>query len=92
MIAKIEAEQLDASTARQYSSPFLPGYRFSRQSPDQLARHFGAAFVLNLQQAQPVAGQWSGPIQSTYGKHYVFVSDIEPARDATLDGQREFRT
>jgi hypothetical protein len=85
VIATIDQDELTAQDARRLSSPFLPGYQFNRQSPDQLARHFGASFVANLEQAQPEAGQWSGPIQSTYGLHYVWVSAIEPARDARLE-------
>ena len=87
-IAEIEANDLTPQQALELSSPFLPGYRFARQTPDQLARHFGAAFVLNLQQADPQPGRWHGPIQSTYGLHYVWVSATEPDRDATLEEVR----
>jgi hypothetical protein len=88
VIAKIEAEGRSATTAREMSSPFLPGYVFSRQSPDQLARHFGASFVSNLEETEPQAGQWAGPVRSTYGLHYVWVEAIEPERDSTLDEVR----
>ncbi|NND67409.1 MAG: peptidyl-prolyl cis-trans isomerase [Halioglobus sp.] len=88
VIAQIHAENLDATAARKLSSPFLPGYQFRRQTPDQLARHFGASFVRNLQAAQPEAGQWVGPVSSTYGMHYVWVSELEPDRDATLEEVR----
>ena len=88
VINTIQREQLDVAAARQFSSPFLPGYRFSSQTPDQLARHFGAAFVLNLQQANPSAGAWVGPVRSTYGLHYVWVEALEPAREATLEEVR----
>lgn len=86
--ARIAAEQLTPEQALAYSSPFLPGYRFASQTPDQLARHFGSAFVMNLEKADPSAGNWVGPIRSTYGLHYVFVAQLEPARDATLDESR----
>ena len=59
-----------------------------RQTPDQLARHFGAAFVKNLQQLDPQPGTWRGPVRSTYGLHYVWVASVEPARDATLEEVR----
>ena len=88
MIGAIQGQGLTPEQAREMSSPFLPGYRFSRQTPDQLARHCGAAFGMNLQQGNPQAGQWTGPVQSTYGQHYVWVSEIEPARDATLEEVR----
>ncbi|MEH6589566.1 MAG: peptidylprolyl isomerase [Halioglobus sp.] len=84
IVEKINEEGLDPSQARQLSSPFLPGYVFQRQSPGQLARHFGASFVSNLLSASPQAESWTGPVRSTYGLHYVWISDIEPERDAQL--------
>ena len=88
VISTIEQQQLSPQQAREMSSPFLPGYRFKRQSPEQLARHFGTEFVRNLQAADPQAGTWRGPIRSTYGQHYVWVDELEPARDATLEDVR----
>lgn len=87
-VAQVNAQQLDPAAALELSSPFLPGYRFTRQTPDQLARHFGSSFVTNLLAAQPQAGHWVGPVRSTYGLHYVWVNEIEPGRDATLDEVR----
>jgi hypothetical protein len=87
-IDRISRQGLDVVAARELGSPFLPGYRFTRQSPDQLARHFGAAFVENLQATEPQPGTWRGPVRSTYGLHYVWVEDIEPAREATLEEVR----
>ena len=87
-VAAITAQQLGPEAALEFSSPFLPGYRFTRQSPDQLARHFGSAFVTNLEQADPRPGSWVGPIRSTYGLHYVWVSEMEAGRDATLEEVR----
>lgn len=85
IIARISRENLDPKAARSLSSPFLPGYEFKRQTPDQLARHFGAAFVRNLQKAKPEQQQWVGPVRSTYGLHYVWVSVVEEARPAEFD-------
>jgi len=39
----------------------------------------------NLQAADPKPGTWVGPVSSTYGKHYVWVEEIEPERDANLE-------
>ena len=87
-IAAITERGLSASQARDLGSPFLPGYRFTRQSPQQLARQFGSEFVANLEAANPQPGSWVGPLRSTYGLHYVWVSAVEPARDATLEEVR----
>ncbi len=88
VIATITEQNLNATQARELSSPFLPGYQFRRQTPDQLARHFGASFVKNLQESNPTAGNWVGPVRSTYGLHYVWVDEMEADRDATLDEVR----
>lgn len=88
VIATINEQNLNATQARELSSPFLPGYQFRRQTPDQLARHFGASFVKNLQDSEPSAGSWVGPVRSTYGLHYVWVDEMEADRDATLDEVR----
>ena len=88
VIATITEQGLNPTQARELSSPFLPGYQFRRQTPDQLARHFGASFVKNLQQSNPSAGNWVGPVRSTYGLHYVWVDEMEADRDATLDEVR----
>lgn len=85
---RILAEQLNPRQARQLSSPFLPGYRFQAQSPQQLARHFGAAFVMNLQALELAAQTWVGPVESTYGYHLVWLEALEPARPARLDEVR----
>jgi hypothetical protein len=89
VLQSIREQGLDPQQARQMSSPFLPGYRFAAQSPAQLARNFGAAFVLNLEAVEPQSGQWLGPIESTYGYHLVWVESLEPARDAELDEVRD---
>ena len=89
VIAKIQEQNLTPEQARELSSPFLPGYQFTAQTPDQLARHFGTSFVENLQKAGAEAGHWVGPVRSTYGLHYVWVDALEPARDATVDEVRQ---
>lgn len=88
VFATIREQALSPQQARSMSSPFLPGYTFNRQTPDQLARHFGASFVTNFEQLEPQEASWLGPVRSTYGLHLVWVAAIEPARDATLDEVR----
>ena len=88
VISKIKQQNLMPSQARSMSSPLLPGYTFNSQTPDQLARHFGASFVRNFEQETPQVGHWLGPVRSTYGLHYVWVEAIEAERDATLDEVR----
>lgn len=88
VIDKINEQHLTPAQALELSSPFLPGYQFTAQSPQQLTRHLGIEFVENLQQLDPQPGHWFGPVRSTYGLHYVWVNAVEPAREATLDEVR----
>jgi hypothetical protein len=92
VVTEIMEQRLSARAARQLGSPFLQGYQFVKQTPDQLARNFGDRFVMGLQKALQESqsraesgdGQWLGPIRSVYGLHYVWLSRFEPARDAEL--------
>jgi len=97
VIATITQQKLNVQGARHLSSPYLQGHKFTRQTPRQLAQNFGKQFVLSLEQAQrsaqptalpvvePVVPQWLGPIRSSFGLHYVWLSALEPARDAQLE-------
>ena len=89
LLEQIRARQWNAPRARQQGSPFLPGYRFNSLSPQQVARYFGADFVNGLQQSQPRAQTWLGPVRSTYGLHLVWMEEVEAARDALLEEVRE---
>ncbi len=82
IIARIEDEQLSPAQALAFGSPFLGGYVFNDQTPDQLARQFGTAFVANFLRAKPEAGRWLGPIDSTYGIHYVWLDEWRDARES----------
>ena len=52
-------------------------YRMTLTPADLVARDFGASFAAALEKA-PV-GEWVGPIDSSFGAHYVRVSDRTPA-------------
>lgn len=54
---------------------------------DLLARDFGDEFAQALPQL-PV-GQWSGPVASGFGAHWVLLSSLTPGRPATLDEVRK---
>ncbi|MDG1662541.1 MAG: hypothetical protein P8H97_04120 [Pseudomonadales bacterium] len=88
VIAKITQQKLDFQAARHFSSPYLQGHKFTRQTPKQLTQNFGTEFVLSLEQAapiaQPIVQHWLGPIRSVFGLHYVWLNALEPARDAQL--------
>jgi hypothetical protein len=57
--------------------PTLLPYRMTSTPADLVARDFGASFAAALER-MPV-GEWMGPIESSFGAHYVRVSDRMPA-------------
>lgn len=85
LMTKVTDERLTANEARMLGAPFLPGYRFKRQSPDQLTRVFGAVFVDELEELEPAPGGWVGPVSSAFGVHYVYVEQREPPRILSVD-------
>jgi len=62
-------------------------YRMTLTPADLVARDFGGAFAAALEKV-PV-GEWVGPIVSSFGAHYVRVSDRMPAVAPQLAGVRD---
>jgi len=67
--------------------PTLLPHRMTRTPADLVARDFGAGFAVALGKA-PV-GEWVGPIDSSFGAHYVRVSDRTPAVVPQLTAVRD---
>jgi len=67
--------------------PTLLPHRMTRTPADLVARDFGASFAAALEKV-PV-GEWVGPIDSSFGAHYVRVSDRTPAVAPQLAAVRD---
>jgi hypothetical protein len=67
--------------------PTLLPLRTTRTPADLVARDFGDAFAAALEDA-PV-GEWTGPIDSSFGAHYVRVLDRTPAVSPQLAAVRD---
>ena len=67
--------------------PTLLPHRMTHTPADLVARDFGASFAAALEQV-PV-GEWVGPIDSSFGAHYVRVSDRTPAVAPQLAAVRD---
>src|SRR6186997_276440 len=74
-----DAEELGRAT-------LLP-HRMARTPADLVARDFGASFAAALEKV-PV-GEWVGPIDSSFGAHYVRVSHRTPAVAPPLAAVRD---
>jgi len=68
-------------------TPTLLPRRMAGTPADLVTRDFGAAFAAALEHA-PV-GEWVGPIDSSFGAHYVRVSDRTPAVAPPLAAVRD---
>jgi hypothetical protein len=67
--------------------PTLLPYRMTLTPADLVARDFGASFAAALEKV-PV-GEWVGPIDSSFGAHYVRVSNRTPAGTPQLTAVRD---
>ena len=67
--------------------PTLLPHRMIRIAADLVARDFGASFAAALEKVK--VGEWVGPIDSSFGTHYVRVSDRTPAAAPQLAAVRD---
>jgi parvulin-like peptidyl-prolyl cis-trans isomerase-like protein len=73
--------------SEQLGQPTLLPHQMTRTPADLVARDFGASFAAALE-SMPV-GEWVGPIDSSFGAHYVRVSDRTPAAAPQLAAVRD---
>ena len=69
------------------AAPTLLPDRFPLTPQTVIDRTFGAGFFDALADVEP--GVWSGGIQSSYGRHVVYVDRFEPARFPDLEEVRD---
>jgi len=67
-----------ASGAPAAGDRFMFQDAYAQRTPDEITGVFGAPFSEVVFQLMP--GAWSGPVQSGYGWHLVFVDALEPRR------------
>ena len=92
-LARLEREPADGPAATKLADPFMFQDYYGDRSFDDVARTFGPGFARALFERAP--GAWSGPIESGYGWHLVWVDSITPARlpafeDVEPDVRREW--
>ena len=68
-------------------TPTLLPHQSTRTPADLVARDFGASFAAALERV-PV-GEWAGPINSSFGAHYVRVTERTPAVAPQLTAVRD---
>ena len=85
LVSQIDDENLSPDAARLLGAPFLSGYVFRRQSPEQMTSVFGAEFAEQVTVTEVLADAWIGPVQSVFGQHYVYIEAFEPSRTLALE-------
>jgi hypothetical protein len=85
LMAQVNTDSLSPDAARLLGAPFLSGYAFRRQSPEQMTRVFGAEFAEQVSATEVQAGAWIGPVTSVFGQHYVYIEAFEPSRTLELE-------
>lgn len=89
VIAQISTSDLSFSAAKSLGSPFIQGHQFEHQNAQRLSYVFGQAFTENLEQAMSKVdfsgAGWIGPVQSTFGWHYIYLTGYQPAAAARFE-------
>jgi PPIC-type PPIASE domain len=67
--------------------PFLLGEEFKAVSQTDVVGIFGDDFARHLAAAEP--GRWQGPISSSFGQHFVYISERIPGSVPPLAAIRE---
>jgi hypothetical protein len=68
------------------SDPFPLGHELRSYSQLQLQGRFGKAFAEQIFALAP--GRWSGPLTSPYGIHFVWIEEVVPERQPTVEAVR----
>jgi hypothetical protein len=85
-LADVLADAGADAEARSLGDPFLLGDEFHAVSQNEIASLFGDGFAKRL--ATTEQGRWQGPIASSFGQHFVYVSERMPGSVPPLDAVR----
>jgi hypothetical protein len=66
--------------------PFALGEEFQVMSPHEVVSVFGDGFATRIAAMEP--GRWQGPIASSFGQHFVYISERIPGGLPPLDAVR----
>jgi hypothetical protein len=86
LLAQLATSAAATDTAA-LGDPFLLPHAFVLLSRHEITRLFGDAFATQMQHLEP--GRWTGPIESAYGLHLVFIHERTDGRLPALDEIRQ---
>ena len=74
-LAELAGKDASAENIKEIGDPFMLQQYYPERSEQEISRLFGNEFAQETSQL-PV-GQWTGPVQSGYGFHLVYIHDRE---------------
>jgi hypothetical protein len=77
-LARLSGRPASWPGATALADPFMFSDYMADRAPSEIAKDFGPGFARALFDQKP--GAWSGPIESGYGWHLVFVDSLTPPR------------
>jgi hypothetical protein len=81
--ARLRSESLEATAAIELGDAFLAGHSLRGASPTRIAARLGSSFAAGVEEAP--TGVWTGPIESAFGSHLVWIEAREPSRIPPLE-------
>lgn len=86
--AKTEVlQKLRGGEWKSIGRPFIHGSTFDGLKRDAIAEKFGGAFADRI--AEIAEGEWSGPVESSYGNHFLYVESKSEAGRAAFANVRD---
>jgi hypothetical protein len=82
-IGKLSGKPAGWPGAAALGDPFMFQDYLADRTPDQIAKDFGPPFAKALFVQKP--GAWTGPIESGYGWHLVFIDSLMPERVSSFE-------
>jgi peptidyl-prolyl cis-trans isomerase C len=82
-LGKLAGKPAGWAGAAAIGDPFMFQNYLADRTPEQIAKDFGPPFAKALFVEKP--GAWSGPIESGYGWHVVFVDSLTPERAPSFE-------
>jgi hypothetical protein len=86
-VAAVLAHANEAVGTATLGDPFLLGEDFKALPQSELVGLFGDGFAKALSAME--AGRWQGPISSSFGQHFIYISERIPGGLPPLDAVRE---
>ncbi len=86
LLLKLQDEALPPERAVVLGDPFLLGHHLPPHTVKYLGRNLGEGFAARVKDLPP--GVWSGPVESAYGLHLVWIHDTVAPRPAELAAVR----